>query len=435
MGNRATGVDAAHPLNRAGGPRAAHRSASRKILALLVVSLLATAAPPLTGIAGAASTAGWGLPTARLKAAVQEAMKGSASPGALVGVWVPGKGQWIFAGGTSDTATGAPMRANMHFRIASNTKSMTCTVLLELVDQRKVRLDDPVAKYVTGFSGLQGITLHQLCQNTSGLGDYFVPLTSQFFSEPTRVWSPTELVSAGLEQPRTGTPGEHFSYSNTGFVLLGMALQNATKESWARLYQKDIFDRLGLRSTSFPNAEDFRIPAPSASGYASPIGANGRSVPGGALTNYTQLSNSMGWTAGGAISTLSDLHRYVVALAKGSLLSRASARAQWTTVPLSSSSPAWQSYGLGAMQMGPYRGHDGEIPGFISAMMADPKTGASVVVLLNNSSAGGEYALLEALRLIAIISPRIVPWTDAQMAKALQSVALPGSTVPSAPKQ
>ncbi len=339
--------------------------------------------------------------TGQLHAAVSEAMAQSGSSGALVGVW-SADGKWTAALGTTEIDGSTPMSSEMHFRIGTNTTAMTCTVLLRLVDTGTVALDDHVSTYLPRIVGVEGVTLGQLCQGTSGLGTYSSVLAGEFVHNPLRFWPTMELVSQGLAAPRTGAPGSVWGPSNTGILLLGMALEQATGEGWAALYDEYIFHPLGLHDTSYPHAGDVDIPSPHAHGYAAEVGVSGPVCT--AIIDNTLLSNSMSGVAGGVVSTLVDMKTWAGALAGGSLLSETSAAAQWETVTEDLATPSWMRYGLGAEQVGPLRGRSGSIPGFISATLADPDQTLTVVVALNNSSAGDQFALTLARQLAAIIA-------------------------------
>ena len=360
----------------------------------------------------AAATAG------QLDAAVAEAMTLSGSSGALVGVW-SAAGEWTAALGTTEIGGSAPMSSGMHFRIGTNTTAMTCTVLLRLVDKGTVELDDLVSTYLPRIVGVTGITLGQLCQGTSGLGTYSPALAGEFVHNPLRTWPSMELISQGLAAPRNGAPGSVWGPSNTGIVLLGMALERATGREWAALYDDYLFHPLGMHDTSYPHAGDVDLPAPYAHGYAAAVGAGGPVCT--AITDNTRLSTSMSGVAGGVVSTLADMKTWAGALATGGLLSAASASAQWDTVNEDVTAPSWQDYGLGAEQVGPLRGRTGSIPGFISATLADPDQTLTVVVMLNNSSAGDQFALLLARQLAAIIAEAPAE------SEAEPSIALPWS--------
>jgi D-alanyl-D-alanine carboxypeptidase len=380
--------------------------------------------------------------TGRLDAALAEAMTLSGSSGAIAGVWAPWAGQWVVSPGAATIGGTAPLSTDMHFRIGDNTRSMTCTVLLRLVDEGVVKLSDPVSDYLERLSDIDGITLGQLCQNTSGLSDYAAGLAPYFVNNPTREWPPLEVLSAGLALNRLGEPGTTFGQSRTGLVLLGIALEAATNKDWPTLYRQYIFEPLGLSDTSFPGSGQFDLPAPHPHGYAPILTPAGQTVCE-TVKDETRQSPSSSWVAGGGVSTVPDLKVWVEALAEGSLLSEESVKDQWATVPMGGA-PGWQAFGLGAQQVGPFRGDSGATPGYLSAMLSDPASGLTIVVMLNNSHAGAAFVQTLAQRLASIAStappvsgetaPALaLPWTEAEMAAAIAATPVcPPPAVPAA---
>ncbi|WEO77429.1 serine hydrolase [Cryobacterium sp. SO2] len=375
-----------------------------------------------------------------LDAALADGIALAGASGAIAGVWVPGAGQWLASPGSVGTAvdpgTGRPggggvLSTEMSFRIGTQTTAMTCTVLLRLVDEHRVGLDDPVTQYLTRQPGIEGITLRQLCQHTSGLGQ--PQLDSQFVNNPTRTWPPLELVSGGLGSARVGAPGKAWSRSEPGIQLLGMALEAATGDDWPTLYNRYVFGPLGLHATSYPGPQELDVPGAHPHGWAAAL--TGAGTPDCArMLDVTRLSTSMAGVAGGVVSTLGDLRTWSQALATGSLLATDTARQQWTTVA-ETGAPDWRGYGLGAEQLGPVRGSTGQIPGYLSATLSDPDSGLTVVVMVNDSSAGEDFALDLARRLVAIAAQTPVsdgrtaadlelPWTAVDAAAAMRADAV-----------
>lgn len=401
-------------------------------LSLLLAACTGSAGASTNGaIAGStlSSTAG-----DQLDAALADAMKLAGASGAIAGVWAPWAGRWVVATGTTTVAGSEPMTVGMRFRIGANTRSMTCTVLLRLVDEGTVKLTDPVSDYLERTPGTDGITLGQLCQGTSGLDDYRPELAAQFVNNPTRTWPPLELVSSALASERVSAPGGSWHDSSSGYVLLGMALEEVTRSDWPTLYQKYIVDPLQLEATTYPSPDRLEISGSHPRGYATAREPNG-SLICGTVQDVTELSSSMAGVSGGVVSNLADMKTWSEALAAGSLLSTGAQKKQWNTVPMGKNAPSWQGYGLGAMQIGPFRGESGAIPGFASAMLSDPVSGLTVVVMLNNSSSGGALAQHLAQRLASIASklpaatgetaPLLeVPWSEAQMVQAMQKEAV-----------
>ncbi|MFT2817465.1 serine hydrolase domain-containing protein [Leifsonia sp. A12D58] len=372
--------------------------------------------------------------TEKLNAALADGIAWSASSGGIADVSAPWGGKWVVGSGTTTIGGATPMAADMHFRIGSTTRPMTCTVLLKLVDTGEVALDDKVSKYLTRMPDAEDFTLGELCQGTSGIADYTTNLATQFVRNPTRIWPPVELLSTGLAKERTETPGGGWADSNSGFVMLGLALEAATGQSWDSLYKQYIFDPVGMDDTSFPDRSDFSLPAPAPQGYSAGINADGSTVCD-PMVNDTALSNSMSWVSGGVVSTVGDLSKWARTLAEGSLVSKKSATAQWTTIPKGANAASWQGYGLGVQQLGPMRGHSGSIPGFVTAAFADPDSGLTVVVMLNNSTAGVGFAEALAERFVSIAAqaPAVggarapgleLPWSEDQATAAMKAGAV-----------
>lgn len=415
------------------------RVAPRRVRPLIAAAAIVVVALVLTGCTPSApDKTTWAeaqhgsLPAgeaSQLTTAVSSAITLDGATGAVVGVWAPWAGSWTAGVGTTALRGNHPMTANDSFRIGSVTKTMSCEVLLGLVKAHKVRLADPVSKYLPQMVGIGGVTLQQLCQNTSGLSDYQNLLNSSFVSNPTRPWDQLELVENALGLTQT-TPGR-FNYSNGGFVLLGMALQQATGESWAQLYSSYVTGPLGAQDTTLPS--DTSLPSPAPAGYADPVSTTGQLQCTG-RTDVTQLSSSMGPTSVGVVSNLTDTASIVHAVADGQLVGGALAKTQQTGVAIGHGAPSWAKYGLGVELLGPLVGHAGSIPGFATAAYSDPASGFTVVVSLNNSNGGANVARMLALQLAAIAwhSPpaagkkapsAALPWNPGQAGTALKVVA------------
>lgn len=127
-------------------------------------------------------------------------------PGAVVLLRTP-KGDFSFGYGATELGGATPPRANTHFRIASNTKTMTAAVIVQLAQDGKLRFDDPISKYVLGVPNGDAISIAQLLKMRSGLFNYTTSpeLAKSLDSDPTRVWKPEELLAHPRQttQPNT----------------------------------------------------------------------------------------------------------------------------------------------------------------------------------------------------------------------------------------
>src|SRR4029453_3963496 len=130
------------------------------------------------------------------------------------------QGRYLRAFGVADKATGAPMRTDFYSRIARVTKTFTITGILQLADQGKLGLDDPIGKYINGVPQGDKVTLRQLAQMRSGLENYAksAAFTEALTADPYRNFTPQELLRYAFAEPMPFKPGETFEYSNTNTV-------------------------------------------------------------------------------------------------------------------------------------------------------------------------------------------------------------------------
>ncbi len=370
---------------------------------------------------------------ATLRPMITQLMKDNVIPGAVVVVKSPTKGNWTETFGTRVIGADDPMSVDDYFRIASNTKTMTSTVILQLVQEGKLALDDPIDKYWPGVPNGDRITIAQLSEMRSGLYSYtFDPQFNALLdSDPNKVWTPEELLAIAFSHPVDFAPGEKFDYCNTNIILLGLVIEKITKMSAAENFQKRIFEPLGLKHTSLPAAADPSIPDPHPQGYA--FGTNVSTIDTYALppeeqaaalagtlqpSNATDESPSWTWTAGAAISTVDDVATYVRALVEGDLLDEQMQRVRMDSIqPIDPAAPDVAGYGLGIVRFGLHLfGHDGQMPGFMTFMGHDPASDLTIVVATNlatvPSGEGSALVLVKGM-LPTFYGPEAVPGNPA----------------------
>ncbi|MGB4777790.1 serine hydrolase domain-containing protein, partial [Microbacterium sp.] len=369
----------------------------------------------------------------QLQAAVERAVAASGSSGAAVGAWAPWSGSWLAGVGTV-LPQGAATPADATFKIGAVTRAMTCDVLYGLVADGVVELGDQVGDYVPGLAGNEvapdatttgaapagEITLGQLCDSTGGLSSYAPLIEARLRAAPTRSWNPRELLAYGLSRGVATTPGTTFADSDTGYVLLGVALERASGKTAAALYEQYVFDPVGMPASALPTAADVEL-----GGLWSGDAEDG-SVACAAPLDMTALSPSAGFTASGVTSDLTDIGRYVQALAVGARSYDTDKRFD-APLPVWAGGPSWFTASGGAYQAGSLIGQYGSLPGYLTAAFADRSTGMTVVVALNNSRASADLVRSLAWELAAIASkapaasgqtlPEAgLPWTAEDMA-------------------
>lgn len=268
------------------------------------------------------------------------------------------------------------------------------------MDERKLGLDDPVAKYQPEVPNGSNITIRQLLNMTSGLYNYaedqgFIATSG---AEPEKVWQPKDLLAIAFKHPPYFAPGKDYHYSNTNYILLGLMIEQITGEPVAQVFQNRIFAPLGMTGTSLPPISSSAIPDPHPRGYMfgtlaenveralstppTPEQAAKVNAEAGVPRDVTDINPSWAWTAGSANSTLRDLKIWAKALTTGTMLSPATQRERLTWIPMTSA-PNAPKYGLGIVDFDGFIGHNGGLQGFQSFMGYQPETGTTVIVLTN----------------------------------------------------
>jgi D-alanyl-D-alanine carboxypeptidase len=189
-------------------------------------------------------------------------------PGAVVLLYTP-QGKFAVNYGTKQLGTTTPPRAGTHFRIASNTKTMTAAVIMQLAQEDKLSLGDAVSKYVSGVPNGDNITLAQLLEMRSGLYNYTnaPELSAKVDRDPTKVWTPDELLAIAFKRPANAPPGTAFEYNNTNYALLGLVAERVDGRPLATAMQDRLFGPLGMTNTLLPASTSNTIPKPFSHGY------------------------------------------------------------------------------------------------------------------------------------------------------------------------
>jgi len=378
------------------------------ILALVAAGCSGTSNSSTTSASPAVSSTapGSGLKTidqGALQALVDTTIKDQLIPGAVVVLDTP-QGNFTVASGTAERGAQSPQGADTHFRIASNTKTMTSAVILQLAQEGKLGLEDPIAKYVSGVPNGDTITIAELLKMRSGLYNYTnSPLmAASLDDDPTKAWTPQELLDIAFAQPPNFAPDAEFEYSNTNYALLGLVIEKVDGKPLARSLHDRLFGPLGMNNTELPVSTSNSIPEPYSHGYLygsssvalfgtpeyTPEQVTGAKDGSFLPTDYTDVNHSFAYAAGGAISTANDLVTWMNALVGGKVLD-----AEYQKIWLDSlqmedpDNPAglWYGYGITRQSWGPNTMlfHGGETAGYNSAMVVETTNDVTLVVWTN----------------------------------------------------
>ncbi|HEU5098008.1 MAG TPA: serine hydrolase [Roseiflexaceae bacterium] len=328
--------------------------------------------------------------TGELQDLLDDVVDGGFVPGVVLSVSVPGHAPWSGASGLADRAEGRAMAPDTPVRIASVSKMFTAVVVLQLVEEGRLTLDEPIATWLPdSVPGGRRITVRQLLQHTSGLYDYLEDrrLIGEMQRDTRYVWEPQELIDYAARFPQRAIG--RWDYSSTNYVLLGMLAERVTGQPLAQQVRQRIFDPLGIYHAAFLPQEP--VPAMLAHGYSYE-------------NDLTTSSMSFAFATANLAMTGGDLERFGRALFSEELL-----RVETRNIMLGKfvsgrgqyDMPALE-YGLGVMRnrlpIGPTAngderpdaanlvlGHIGGYGGFRSVLWYAPDSGVVIAIGLNQA--------------------------------------------------
>ena len=312
------------------------------------------------------------------------------APGVSLLVITPA-GRYFKAAGVADVTSCAPLTADSPYEIGSNTKLMTSAMILQLQEEGVLSIDDPIAKWVPELAAElpngDAITIDMLLRHTSGLFDYFdadgddgpIAGGTEDKAMLTRAFTPIQLVervaAAGQSYFAPEEPGR-FKYSNTGYILLGLIIEEVTGKSYAENLQERIIAPLGLTKTFLLEGQPHPGLLPQAY-YSTPF----------AYTT-SEWNASQGWSAGAVVSTAEEFAVFLEALFTGRLFHE-SATLDLMRGHSDASRDALgpgMNYGRGMLDNNGVLGHGGQTLGFQSDGGYIPTEDVTIVLWSNSAT-------------------------------------------------
>ncbi len=279
--------------------------------------------------------------------------------------------------GMASLELGVPVAPEDVFEIGSVTKQFTAAAVLLLQERGLLRVEDEITKHLPDYpTHGERITIENLLSHTSGIPNY--TSLPEWFPRLREDLSPAALMALFKDRPLDFKPGTKWSYSNSGYIVLGALIEKVSGKSYERFLTEEIFQKLGLSHTRYNPPEEV-VPR-RAAGY-------GRDA--GGLRNARYLSMTQPYAAGALISTVDDLAKWDAALKTDALLSPASRERMFTPVKLSSGETTGYGYGwaIGNLAGRKVIEHGGGIFGFVCDEARVPEAGLFVAVLSNNEAA------------------------------------------------
>ena len=295
-------------------------------------------------------------------------------PGVYIGIWIPGRAPYVKSVGYADLKTKAPFQLPDRFRIGSNTKTFVVTALLQLVDEHRLKLTDPISKFNIGVKvpNGQNITVAELMQMRSGLFEaYNTPQFTRMNLTPNTRVSPQQIVGWAITQKPLFPPGTKWYYCNTNYIILGLIIQALTHDTVENQIRKRLIQPLGLTETVFPT--DPYMPTPYARGY-------GLNAKGDWEDVSVDVPPSISWAAGAMISTVPDMKRWVKSYVLGTMNGRATQRARLQCLP-TGMGPGLD-FGLGIGCSNGWYGYTGGLPGYHTAAYYLPSKDITMIAFV-----------------------------------------------------
>ena len=269
--------------------------------------------------------------------------------------------------GLANREHNVPNTPDTKFRLGSITKQFTAMAIMILVDQGKIKLDDPIGKYLDDAPKTwDGITIHHLLTHTSGVHSY--TSDPEYIKKMTTPETVKSMIARFKDKPLDFKPGDKFSYSNSGYFLLGTIIEKVAGTSYEAFLKQAIFEPLGMNDTGYDHPATIIVQR--ASGYE---------PDGDRMVNASYLDMAQPYAAGSLYSTALDLAKWDRGLAEGKFISKESYARMYT--------PAKNNYAYGwsvATTSGRKQiGHGGGINGFVTQIVRFPEQKVCVIVLCN----------------------------------------------------
>jgi len=326
-------------------------------------------------------------------------------PGVVIGVWYPGHGTFVRSIGYGELSPRRVMTLDDRFRIGSNTKTFLVSVLLQLVDEKKLGLDDPVSRFALPVHVPNGthITVRELMEMRSGIVDLYAnPAFQTLDIKPAGPFDRVPWVTWALKHRPLFAPGTKYSYSNTNYMLLGWIAEVVGRDSVPNLIRRRIIVPLGLHATSFP-VTDPGMPAPYAHGYSLDAKRNW-------FDTSVVFPPAATWAAGAMISDMADMKTWVKAYVTGTTNGARTQRERLKCLPTGARN---LSFGLGIGCAAGWYGYTGGIEGYNTCAYYLPGKDATIIAFVNShpASKGKPHVAAAIVRDIAkIVFPENVPY-------------------------
>lgn len=332
----------------------------------------------------------------KLDALFADRVAKKASPSYVVAVVQQGKVVYAKGFGLANLEDNVEATSSTVYRIGSITKQFTATMIMQLVQEGKLKVDDPFESILTDMpSAWSKVTVKNLLNHTSGIKSY-TEIKDLFDGPAMKPTSPDGIIKVVEKEPMDFAPGNKWHYNNTGYELLGMIIEKLDKRSYAESLRARILTPVGMDHTYF--VSESQVVPHRAQGYS------------WNKTNFEHahyLNMDWPYAAGSIESTVLDLAKWDEALYGEKILSHKTLEQMWTATNLADGTT--QKYGFGweldSANGSPIVQHGGGIHGFTTFIRRSPTVGITVIVLTNSDGASKPAEL--ATEAMGIMDPKL----------------------------
>jgi CubicO group peptidase (beta-lactamase class C family) len=327
---------------------------------------------------------------------VEREAKAVKAPG--VSVAVVRFGKIAYEGGVGFANVENSVRADAHtvYRLGSVTKQFTATMIMQLVQEGKLTLSATLGELLPSTpAAWHPVTVRQLLSHTSGIPNSTnVP---DFMQMIRRDVTPEHINDDIKDRPLDFPPGTQWSYSNSGFVVLGLIVEKLDGQPYGVSLRRRILDPLGMNETYFVSESE--VVRHRASGYT---------MDKSVLMNSPYINMVWPFSAGAIESTASDLAKWDQALYTDKILSQSLLDVMWTKTKLGPDKEANYGFGwtVGEVNHIKTESHGGGIPGFTTFIERAPSIGTTVIVLINSDRSDAKAVADHVAR---FVDPRLAP--------------------------
>lgn len=308
--------------------------------------------------------------------------------GISTSVGIPDHGIWCSTRGVTGNTSKEQITSDLQFYAGSIGKIFTAIVILKLTEEGKLSLESPVAKWFPEISWARNVTVNHLLAHTSGIASF--DNTIEYETNKYLYRNPEELLSYVTKKELLFEPGEHYAYSNTGYLMLGIIIERVTGISYREAIEHYIINKMNLHKTDVITSETI----------------NGLPVKGHHKGNVLRESENyvVPFAAGSIAATPRDLIIFFQALMSGRLLSQGSLQVMFSEMNLMTVTQSTY-YGIGIVAalgtpVGNIIGHTGAIKGFGASLFYHPKRNIFVCVMMNDDIKAVDPAVFKFLEVM-----------------------------------